>query len=162
MKQKMKQEMELKDTELVDFFDQIAIIRKLPIMNILSKTFREMNLSEEQMMALMKIRLAPDGAFVSTVAKRMYIDKPKASRLVDSLVEVGLAERTYGKLADRRKIQLQVTQKGMDLMQQMADEMVQAAKELLKDRGENMKRLTEYLKDFNNTMVSLMDSMNNK
>jgi DNA-binding MarR family transcriptional regulator len=51
--------------------------------------------------------LAPDGAFVSTVAEEMYIDKPRASRLVDSLVEAGLAKRNYEKLTDRRKIQLE-------------------------------------------------------
>ena len=37
-----------------------------------------------------------------------------------------------------------------------------AVKVLLKDQGENIKQLTEYLKDFNNALSSPMDSMNIK
>ncbi|MFQ6124619.1 MAG: MarR family winged helix-turn-helix transcriptional regulator [Candidatus Heimdallarchaeota archaeon] len=154
--------MGITDTELTEFMNQIAIIRKLPVMKIFSKTVRENNWSEEQLMALVKILLAQDGAFVSTVAEEMYIDKPKASRLVESLVEEGLVERMYEKLSDRRKIQLKITKKGMELIKIVSDEIIQTVKEMLKDQGEHIKQLTAYLKDFNNAILSLMESMKNK
>ena len=63
-------------------------------------------------MVLLKIMLAPEGAFVSTVANHLYIDTLKASRIVDSLVEANLVKRVYEKLSDRRKIQLMPTKEG--------------------------------------------------
>ena len=98
--------MEINDNELTEFLEQVVTLRKLPILQIFSRTVRELNLSEGQFMALVKIMLAPKGAFVSTVADQLYIDTPKASCIVDSLVEANLVKRVYAKLSDRRKIQL--------------------------------------------------------
>ena len=114
------------------------------------------------MLALVKIMLAPNGAFVSTVAEEMYIDKPRASRLVDSLVEAGLVERKYEKLSDRRKIQLVTTKKGVDLIKKIGEEITQTVRELLKDQGGNIKQLTDYLKIFNDAILSRMESMKDK
>jgi DNA-binding MarR family transcriptional regulator len=151
--------MELEDTELSEFLEQVVTLRKLPVMEICSKTVREMKLNEGQVMALLKIIMAPEGAFVSTVAEKLYIDTPKASRLVDSLVGAGLVERVYEKLADRRKIQLKATKKGMFLMEKITEETVQTVKELFKDLGEKKKDLTESLTVFNKAMLSKMESM---
>jgi DNA-binding MarR family transcriptional regulator len=118
-----------------------------------------MNLSEDQVMALIKIIISPEGAFVSTVAEKMYIDKPKASRIVDSLVEAGLVERIYEKLSDRRKIQLKATKKGTDLIDKMKDESIQTAKEVLENLGETTKPLTDNLKTFNEAILSKMESI---
>jgi DNA-binding MarR family transcriptional regulator len=150
------------DNELSEFLEQIVTVRKVPVMEICSKTVREMKLSEGQVMALIKIIMEPKGAFVSTVAEKMYIDTPKASRLVDSLVEAGLVERVYEKLSDRRKIQLKVTKKGTELMEKITEETIQTVKELFKDLGEKTKELTESLKLFNKAMISRMESLKNK
>lgn len=154
--------MKLNDNELTELFEQVVTLRKLPILHIFSRTVRETNLSEEQVMALIKIIMAPEGAFVSTVAEKMYIDTPKASRLVDSLVEAGLVERIYEKVSDRRKIQLMATKKGMDLIDKMKEESIQTAKEVLKDLGETTKQLTDNLKTFNEAILSRMESLKDR
>jgi DNA-binding MarR family transcriptional regulator len=154
--------MKLDDNELTEFFEQVVTLRKLPIVHVFSRTVREMNLSEGQVMALIKIIMAPEGTFVSTVAEKMYIDTPKASRLVDSIVEAGLVERVYEKLSDRRKIQLKVTKKGTELMEKIKDESIQTAKEVFEDLDENTKELTNSLKTFNKVILSRMESIKDK
>jgi DNA-binding MarR family transcriptional regulator len=154
--------MKLNDPELSEFLEQVATIRKLPIMQICSKTVREMKLSEGQLMALIKIIMEPKGAFISTVAEKMYIDKPKASRLVNSLVKTDLVKRVYEKLSDRRKIQLKATKKGTDLLEKIIEEIIQTVRELFEDLGETTKQLTDNLKIFNKAILSRMESIKDK
>jgi DNA-binding MarR family transcriptional regulator len=159
---RMKLKMEQKESEITELFEQVVTLRKLPILHIFSRTVRETSLSEEQVLALVKIIMEPKGAFVSTVAEKMYIDTPKASRLVDSLVEAGLVERIYEKLTDRRKIQLKATKKGTDLLEKMKDESLQTAKELFENLREIITPLTDNLKTFNKAILSRMESIKNK
>jgi DNA-binding MarR family transcriptional regulator len=60
----------------------------------------------------------------------------------------------YDKLTDRRKIQLKITKKGIDLIKTISEEITQTVRELLKDQGEHINQLTAYLKDFNNAILS--------
>ena len=92
----------------------------------------------------------------------MYIDKPKASRIIDSLVEEGLVERVYEKLSDRRKIQLKATKKGTDLLEKMKDESLQTAKEVFENLREIITPLTDNLKTFNEAILSRMESIKDK
>lgn len=154
--------MKLNDSELLELLEQVATLRRLPILQICSRTVREMNLSESQFMALVKMVSAPKGAFVSTVADQLYIDTPKASRLVDSLVEANLVKRVYAKLSDRRKIQFMPTKEGIDTIEKIKEESMQTSREIFEDMGENTRELSVNLNTFNKLILSRMNSMKDK
>ena len=70
--------------------------------------------------------------------------------------------RKYDKLDDRRKIQLKVTKKGMDLIEKLLIEMFLSITALLEDQEETMKLLTENLKVFNEIILSQVESKKKK
>ena len=150
-------EMKLKENELTQFLEQVFTLRKLPIFTICSKTVREQNFSESQLMALIKIAEAPEGTFVSTIAEKMYIDTPKASRIVDSLVKAKLVKRVYDKLSDRRRIQLKATKEGADLLEKIIVESMPVMKELFEELGEKSKELTNNLETLNKLILLYQD-----
>jgi DNA-binding MarR family transcriptional regulator len=147
------------DDEITELFEQVVTIRKLPILQIFSKSVRESGLSESQIMALVKITMEPEGALVSSVAEKMYIDTPRASRIIDSLVKAGLAKREYGKLGDRRKIQLLPTKKGTDLLKIFVEESMETAREIFADMGEMPKELSANLNVLNTLLLEKMKTL---
>lgn len=149
--------MKINNSELTEFFEQLIILRKLPILQIFSRTVRELNLSESQFMALVKIALEPEGAFVSSVANQLLIDRPRASRIVDSLEKANLVQRIYAKLSDRRKIQLMPTNEGTELIIKIREESMQTAREIFEAIGEQPRELNDSLNAFNKVILSRME-----
>jgi DNA-binding MarR family transcriptional regulator len=147
--------MQLNDRELITFLERVYTFRTLPLWAISSKTIRDLNLDERQVMAFIKVVQAPHEIFVSTIAETMFMSVPKASRLIDSLVQVNLVTRVYDALKDRRKIQLAPTQEGLTTFNKIRNEVVQTVKELLGDT-KHAKGLSEHLDIFNERLLEKM------
>ena len=148
--------MKRNDSELIAFLERAFTFRKLPLLSISSKTVRELDLSEGQVMALAKIVFAPKETFVSTIAEQMFMSTPKASRLIESLVEANLVKRVYDTLNDRRKIQLTPTQEGVATFEQITNEVIHTVGELLADVGDTSRELSINLDVFNERLLSRM------
>ena len=147
--------MQLNDRELITFLEHVYMFRTLPLWAISSKTIRDLNLDERQVMAFIKVVQTPNETFVSTIAETMFMSVPKASRLIDSLVQVNLVKRVYDALKDRRKIQLAPTQEGLTTFNKIRNEVVQTVKELLGDT-KHVKGLSELLDIFNERLLEKM------
>ena len=119
----------------------------------------ELDVSEAQVMALAKIVLAPEEIFVSTIVEQMFMSTPKASRIVDSLVEANLVKRVYDTLNDRRKIQLAPTEEGLATFEKIKKELWQTVGELSEELGEKTRELSDNLDPYNRLLLSRMDSM---
>lgn len=71
---------------------------------------------------------------VSSIARRLQIAQPTASRMVDSLVEKGLVKRERSQ-ADRRKVKLELTKKGKSITDDI-NEISRTIQELVGGLGE--------------------------
>jgi DNA-binding MarR family transcriptional regulator len=150
--------MQLNDRELITFLERVFTFRTLPLWAISSKTIRDLNLDESQVMAFIKVVQTPNETFVSTVAETMFMSTPKASRLIDSLVQSQLITRVYDTLKDRRKIQLAPTQEGLTTFNNIRNEVVQTVKELFGDT-EHVQVLSENLDIFNECLLVKMKKL---
>jgi DNA-binding MarR family transcriptional regulator len=150
--------MQLNDRELITFLERVFTFRTLPLWAISSKTIRDLNLDESQVMAFIKVVQTPNETFVSTVAETMFMSAPKASRLIDSLVQSQLITRVYDTLKDRRKIQLAPTQEGLTTFNNIRNEVVQTVKELFGDT-EHVQVLSENLDIFNECLLVKMKKL---
>ena len=104
-----------KEIEIQNFLGQVAKFRLYPLVTINSKISIQYNLSEEHIMALIMISKQED-PFVSTIANSLFISISKTSRIVRDLEKVKLIKRKYGECNDRRKIRLEPTQKGKEVL----------------------------------------------
>ena len=117
-----------------------------------------MSFDENQVMAFIKVVQTPNETFVSTIAEDMFMSTPKASRLIDSLVQAKLVARVYDSLKDRRKVQLAPTQEGLTTFSKIKNEVVQTVQELFSDT-EHVQVLSENLKTFNERLLIKMKSI---
>ena len=147
--------MQLNNRELITFLERVFTFRTLPLWAISSKTIRNMDLDEKQIMAFIKVVQTPNESFVSTIAEDMFMSTPKASRLIDSLVQANLVTRVYDKLKDRRKIQLAPTQEGLTTFNNIRNEVVQTVRELFDDT-EQVQMLSENLNILNERLLAKM------
>jgi DNA-binding MarR family transcriptional regulator len=109
-------------------------------------------------MAFIKVVQTPHETFVSTIAEDMFMSVPKASRLIDSLVQANLVTRVYDTLKDRRKIQLAPTQEGLTTFNNIKNEVVQTVRELFGD-AEHARALSENLNIFNERLLVKMKAI---
>jgi DNA-binding MarR family transcriptional regulator len=150
--------MQLNDADLITFLERVFTFRTLPLWAISSKTIRDLNLDERQVMAFIKVVQTPHETFVSTIAEDMFMSVPKASRLIDSLVQANLVTRVYDTLKDRRKIQLAPTQEGLTTFNNIKNEVVQTVRELFGD-AEHARALSENLNIFNERLLVKMKAI---
>lgn len=87
--------------------------------SIQHKIFKKYKLTSPQYNVLRILRgMFPDPLTVSSIQERMLDKMSNASRLVDKLVDKGLAERSIC-LYDRRQVDVVITTKGQDLLKEM-------------------------------------------
>lgn len=77
-------------------------------------------ISPQQFNILRILRGAKDWLSMNEVKDRMVEKSPNATRLCDKLLEKGLLERVRCE-ADRRMVHLRISQKGLDLLQEIDD-----------------------------------------
>ncbi len=138
------------DKEIQSFMEQTFIFRRLPIILLSSKTARELELNEEQILALVKIAKTPEAVLVSYIADTFFISTTKASRVIDSLVKLNLVSRVYAELEDRRKIKLKATESGSKIADALVKELYISVKELYEEIGlDRIKQLNDNLRIIN-------------
>jgi DNA-binding MarR family transcriptional regulator len=101
------------------------IVRLLPAVAInlrLAALFdlETVDLTPNQMLALMLVRSAPDGRMkAGEIAGKLDISLPAVSALVDRLVASGVVARSQGE--DRRVVWVSVTADGQDMLTRLGD-----------------------------------------
>ena len=138
-----------KEIEIQNFLGQIAKFRLYPLVTINSKISIQYNLSEEHIMALVMISKQED-PFVSTIANSLFISISKTSRIVRDLEKVKLIKRKYGECNDRRKIRLEPTQKGKEVLNSLLKDLMEFFNQLLDEFDkEELNTFTKLIEKFN-------------
>jgi DNA-binding MarR family transcriptional regulator len=76
------------------------------------------DLSTSQYNVLRILRGSPDGLTCGEIGERMIARDPDVTRLVDRLSKRGLTKRIRSQI-DRRVVQVEITQKGLDLLDEL-------------------------------------------
>jgi len=76
------------------------------------------DLSTSQYNVLRILRGSPDGLTCGEIGERMIARDPDVTRLVDRLCKRGLTKRTRSQI-DRRVVRVEITQKGIDLLDEL-------------------------------------------
>ena len=138
-----------KEVELQNFITQITKFRLYPLITVNSKLAKQYNLSEEHLVALVMVNKQED-PFVSTIANTLFISISKTSRIVRDLEKVDLIKRKYGECEDRRKIKLEPTQKGKEVLNSLFKDLMDFFNQLM----------NEFDKDELNTFTKLIEKFN--
>jgi DNA-binding MarR family transcriptional regulator len=102
--------------EIVELLPQVAVNLRLASLFDLEAV----DLTANQMLALMLLRSAPDGRMkAGEMAGRLGVSLPAATALADRLVAAGVVERVHG--ADRRVVWVGVTNDGIALINRLAE-----------------------------------------
>lgn len=88
------------------------------IRNQFEEFIKPFGISPQQFNILRILRGAKDWLSMNEVKDRMVEKSPNATRLCDKLLEKGLLERARCD-ADRRMVHLRISQKGLDLLQEI-------------------------------------------
>jgi DNA-binding MarR family transcriptional regulator len=83
-------------------------------------------LTPQQFGVLLTLRDLPEGAPLCEVARRIYMDDPTACRVMRKLVERKLV-RSTGDAGDRRRFRLQLTARGRELAERLAEAALELA-----------------------------------
>ena len=90
--------------------------------------FKSFGVTTQQYNALRILRgKHPDPHTIQDIKDRMLDKQSDVSRLVDRLIQKELVERKPNEV-DRRKIHIRITQKGLDLLDEMKDSLVEFEK----------------------------------
>lgn len=118
----MKLEDEIKQKKFRNEYHKLAVNILYThgwLMNLLSKLFKKHGITAPQYNLLRILRgQYPLPASVTLLRERMLDKMSDASRLVDRLVNKGLVERKICP-HDRRKVEVQITEKGMKLLEEI-------------------------------------------
>ena len=134
----------------------VITLRLLPVFTIGSNLGKQDNLSEKQIMVLIRIDQAENQALVSTIADELFLERPQVSRLVDTLEDVGFVNRKstsrrQNKQVDRRKVKLEVTDTGLAFLSRFYEDRHQYYNEIIESFGmQEVKQFSQYLERFNN------------
>ena len=138
-----------KEQELQNFIGHITKFRLYPLSTVNSKLSKQYNLSEEHVVAMVMI-IKQEDPFVSTIADSLFINISKASRIVRDLEKSELIKRKYGECKDRRKVKLESTEKGLEVLNLIFKDMMAFFKELLSEFGdEDTSAFTKLFEKFN-------------
>ncbi|MFW9804301.1 MAG: MarR family winged helix-turn-helix transcriptional regulator [Candidatus Thorarchaeota archaeon] len=145
--------------------ENIMTLRGLPLYTVGSDLMKRFDLGEKQMMVLREIEQGMGLALISTIADGFFLDRPQVSRIVDTLEDMGFVNRKrvsrkQNKRADRRKVHLEVTDKGLSFLSQYYEERHQYYKEIIGAFGlHEAKELSQHLERFNNLMSQRIESL---
>ncbi|EON78797.1 transcriptional regulator [Lunatimonas lonarensis] len=115
-----------------------------------NKLFRPYDISPEQYNVLRILRgKHPEPITVSSIQERMLNRMSNASRLVEKLKTKGLVNRQEC-AADRRQVDITITQKGLSLLQVLEDEINQFNRNIITLSQEEVAVLNELLDKLRN------------
>ena len=118
-------------------------------------------LEQAQTDALEIIAAHRDGIRMSDFADAMHVDPSTATRAVDRLVKLGLAERRQID-ADRRYVQAIVTQQGLDAVRRIRRLRSLGMRRLLEPFSpDELEEFADYLERFVASIDDLVDDLNN-
>lgn len=118
-------------------------------------------LEQAQTDALEIIAAHRDGIRMSDFADAMHVDPSTATRAVDRLVKLGLAERRQID-DDRRYVQAIATQQGIDTVRRIRKLRTLAMKRILEPFDDHeLEEFAQYLERFVATIDQLLDDLNN-
>jgi len=136
--------------EIYHLLEHAMNFRVLPLVTISSETIKEAGLNEEQILVLTRIEKTQEDVLVTTIAEELFLSLPKASRIINSLVQEKYVKRSHDELTDRRKIKLMITEKGLLLLEKFYQEVHQFYKEIFESLGsENIEAFSQMLAGFN-------------
>jgi len=139
--------------EVYRLLEHALNFRILPLVTISSQTIKIAGLNEEQMLVLTRIEKTQEDVLVTTIAEDLFLSLPKASRIINTLVQDKYVKRSHDELTDRRKIKLEITEKGLILLEKFYREIHQFYKEIFESLGsEKIEAFSKILEDFN-TMI---------
>lgn len=118
-------------------------------------------LEQAQTDALEIIAAHRDGVRMSDFADAMHVDPSTATRAVDRLVKLGLAERRQVD-DDRRYVQAMATQQGVDTVRRIRKLRTLAMRRILEPFDEHeLEELARYLERFVESIDDLLDDLAN-
>lgn len=97
--------------DLVSLLDTLSIYRR-EIIRSLNTGILQLPINTTQQMVLMAILKNPN-INMKELSAQAGLEKSSLTRVIDSLIEEGLVERSYG-IQDRRRINCILTDKGLD------------------------------------------------
>ena len=148
-----------KDMELQNLIGQITKFRLYPLITINSTLSKQYNLSEEHIVALVII-IKQEDPFVVSIANALFISISKTSRIVRDLEKVKLIKRKYGECEDRRKIKLEPTQKGLEVLDSLYKDLMAFFNPLMDDFDkEELTTFTKLIEKFNGIADKKIRSM---
>ncbi|TET30500.1 MAG: MarR family transcriptional regulator, partial [Candidatus Heimdallarchaeota archaeon] len=121
--------------EVYRLLEHALNFRILPLVTISSQTIKIAGLNEEQMLVLTRIEKTQEDVLVTTIAEDLFLSLPKASRIINTLVQDKYVKRSHDELTDRRKIKLEITEKGLILLEKFYREIHQFYKEIFESLG---------------------------
>ncbi len=137
------------EVEIQNLIGQITKFRLYPLITLSTSLSKQYHLSEEHIVALVMI-IKQEDPFVSTIANALFISISKTSRIVRDLEKVELIKRKYGECKDRRKIKLEPTPKGMEVLTSLFKDLTSFFKQLTLDFDDKeLSALTQLLEKFN-------------
>ncbi len=118
-------------------------------------------LEQAQTDALEIIAAHRDGIRMSDFADAMHVDPSTATRAVDRLVKLGLAERRQID-DDRRYVQAIATEQGVDTVRRIRKLRTMAMRRILEPFDDHeLEEFASYLERFVATIDELLDDLNN-
>ena len=115
------------------------------IAQVAGQPLRDVDISSAQYNVLRILRGSPDGLRTREVVERMVTRAPNITRLVDKLEANGYLKRRRTS-CDRRVIHLQITQPGLDLLEELALPMREATSRAMADLStKKLQELTRLL-----------------
>lgn len=103
------------------------------INSLIGKTLKPYGISLQQYNVLRILKgQYPNPTTVLSITERMLDKMSNASRLVDKLLEKGYVERTPCE-ADRRKVDIIITEKGLELLNELDDVILEIENKLSED-----------------------------
>ncbi len=117
-------------------------------------------LSDGRIAVLIQLRTAPDHSLTpSELAERMFVTRGTMTGLLDGLENAGLVARKHH-AEDRRMLTIQLTQKGIDLLEELLPEHVRRIKAMVEKADlseEEQKQLLTLLMKVINGISALSD-----
>ncbi len=143
----------------------IMTLRGLPLFTVGSNLLKNANLNEKQIMILFMIEQEENQALISTIADELFLDPSQVSRYVDTLEDKGLVKRTRtsrktDKKADRRKVRIEVTDKGLAFLSQYLEERHHYYADIVESFGINeAKEFRQHIERFNDLISKKIESL---
>ncbi len=156
---------DVKEEILGPLLNEIMTLRVLPLYTVGSEFLMKSKMNEKQIMILREIEHAEGQGLISTIADDLFLDRPQVSRVVDKLEDMELVNRKrtsrkQDKKADRRRVKLEVTSKGLTFLSQFYEERHQFYTKIIDSYGlREAREFSQFLEKFNELISEKIESI---